>query len=80
MADEPTKVADEPTNLVIETEDKKIEVEDKKPENNQPKTKIEFKVIGVEMLRKEPSEQGAGGIVYVPRKWVGHSVVLILED
>jgi putative transposon-encoded protein len=40
---------------------------------------VEFKLEGKEMLRKAVSEHGNGGVIYVPKQWIGKSVVVILE-
>lgn len=41
---------------------------------------VEFKIEGYEMIRKVPSKHGTGGIVYVPKSWIGKNVIVVLED
>ncbi|KKW12592.1 MAG: hypothetical protein UY48_C0011G0039 [Candidatus Gottesmanbacteria bacterium GW2011_GWB1_49_7] len=40
---------------------------------------VEFKIQGKQMLTKRPSRHGTGGVVYVPKHWIGKSVIVILE-
>lgn len=37
----------------------------------------EFRVKGKELLIREAKAHGGGGIVYVPKKWVGDRVAII---
>ncbi len=40
---------------------------------------VEFKIKGKQMLTKIPSRHGTGGVVYVPKYWIGKKVIVILE-
>jgi len=39
----------------------------------------EFRVKGKEMISKTVAKHGNGAIVYVPKKWIGKKVAVILE-
>jgi len=40
---------------------------------------VEFKLKGLQLIEKTVGRHGTGGIVYVPRAWIGQKVYLILE-
>lgn len=40
---------------------------------------VEFKIKGKQMLTKVPSRHGTGGVIYVPKRWIGKEVIVILE-
>ena len=39
----------------------------------------EFRVKGKQMITKIVGKQGTGGIVYIPKAWIGKQVAVILE-
>lgn len=39
---------------------------------------MKFTLDGEDMIKKTVSKCGNGGVVYVPKKWVGHEVAVIL--
>lgn len=41
---------------------------------------VEFKVMGEEMQSKTPQKHGNGGHIYVPKRWIGRKVILILTN
>ena len=40
---------------------------------------VKYCLEGKEQIVKEVKPQSTSGIVYVPRKWVGHKVAIILD-
>ena len=40
---------------------------------------VEFNITGKEMITKEVKSQSSSGVIYVPRSWVGHKVIIILD-
>jgi hypothetical protein len=40
---------------------------------------VEFKIKGKQMMVKKPSRHGTGGVIYVPKAWIGKSVMVVLE-
>ena len=40
---------------------------------------VEFKVKGKQMIEKTVGKIGTGGIVYVPKAWIGQKVLIILD-
>jgi len=40
---------------------------------------MEFKVEGVESREKEVAEAGTSGRIYLPKSWIGKTVVVILK-
>lgn len=41
---------------------------------------MEFKVEGIESREKEVAEAGTSGRIYLPKSWVGRTVVVILKE
>jgi len=39
---------------------------------------LKFTLDGENMLKKTVSKCGNGGVVYVPKDWVGHKIAVIL--
>ena len=40
---------------------------------------VKFEVVGREMRRKEVKRQRDVGVVYLPRCWIGHVVMVVLD-
>ena len=40
---------------------------------------VEFKIEGKEMIKKVASCKGTSAVIYVPKAWHGHEVILILD-
>jgi len=39
----------------------------------------EFTIVGEEMIKKTVGKHGCGAVVYVPKRWLGKNVAVILE-
>jgi putative transposon-encoded protein len=40
---------------------------------------MKFEIDGKSMAEKKVSKHGTGGVVYVPKEWIGHKVQVILD-
>lgn len=40
---------------------------------------VEFQITGKEMIAKGVKLQSTSGVIYVPKSWVGHRVIVILD-
>ena len=41
---------------------------------------MEFKIEGIDMVRKVPADAGSSSRIYLPKEWAGKNVVVILEE